>query len=973
MKKRINTRIALPLACMLGVGGMVSLAAFTHNPGDADAAFAGGAVTYISRSWNSQTKTVVDTENSSTSCSVVTAETTEWEDNGWYVVSSDVTIADRITASGNVSLILSDGATLTAEKGITVMAADSLTIYGQSSDTGAIVVNNASSYHAAIGSHGARAESGTITIHGGSITATGGFLGAAIGGGGDGGDKGGDGGNTTIFGGTVIATGGYNATAIGGGARASGGMISIYGGDVTANGADYCAAIGGAEVAFGGTITIAGGQVTATGGRYGAGIGCGNAEMAFGDPCGAGTINITGGKVTAIGGANGGAGIGGGYDADGGTITIGGGEILASGAAGASGIGKGSGGPSEGTLTVTDESLVVLGNNQNVPSYPDDVIENYATTRYRYMAVKTFHTHDWSYTADGGVITATCGTAGCPITSGLTLELEAPANLTYDGNAKTATIKTGYNAEVFSDPEIKYYQGTSEVTSCVNVGTYQAKVTFGDATAVVEFSITKATPTPAEVTDRNATYGQTLSEIALPEGWTWNAPTDKVGNAGTRQHKATFTPTDTANYSTVEQNVKVIVAKATPTVNAPTGLTSLANKTLSTIALPTGWAWDDPNQSVGSEAGEKTFKATFTPEDVENYNLLEHVDITVSVYVHEHAWTYTASGASITASCGTAKCPITSGLTLTLKAPAGDLHYDGNAKKATIQAGYSEEAFPNPVIQYFQGSSEVASCVNVGKYTAKVTFGNATALVDFEILGKVLSDDTSDVSVEIDDAVVPEGVELRVEVRSDVKEKQTPEEYAKIGELLKANERIVKVFDVKLVQTTGGVEKQIQPSDLKPGLTIRVRMTVPSDVGREDLRILHIHNSTDMEFVEKYNTEGDDFIFEVSKLSQFAFINTFPTGLSGGIIALIVILSVLAALGICFVLLFFVFAKFIIVKDKEGNEKVAKAIKLGKEKKEDKELVRLFTFLCKKELRAEEEVFPKKEDAEAFLKNRKGE
>lgn len=973
MKKRINTHIGLPLACMLGVGGMVSLAAFTHNPGDADAAFAGGAVTYISRSWDSQTKTVVDTENSSTSCSVVTAETTEWEDGGWYVVSTDVTIADRITASGNVSLILSDGATLTAEKGITVMAEDSLTIYGQSSDTGAIVVN-AEAWYAAIGSYGARADSGTITIHGGSITANGGFLAAAIGGGGDGGGKGGDGGNTTIFGGTVIATGGYRATAIGGGIRSSGGTISIYGGDVTAIGGEEAAAIGGAAEALGGTITIAGGQVTAYGGEYGAGIGCGGAEFADeGDLYGAGTINITGGKVTATGGAHGGAGIGGGLDADGGTITISGGEILASGAQGASGIGKGHMGPSEGTLTITDESLVVLGNNQNVPSYPDDVIENYATKRYRYMAVKTFHTHDWSYTASGGVITATCGTESCPITSGLTLELEAPANLTYDGSAKTATIKTGYNAEVFPNPEIKYYQGTNEVTSCVNVGTYQAKVTFGDATAVAEFSITKATPTPAEVTDRNATYGQTLSEIALPEGWAWNAPTDKVGNAGTRQHKATFTPVDTANYSTIEQNVKVIVAKATPTVNAPTGLTSLANKTLSTIALPAGWAWDDPNQSVGSEAGEKTFKATFTPEDVENYNLLEHVDVTVSVYVHEHAWTYTANGASITASCGTAECPISSSLTLTLKAPAGDLHYDGNAKVATIQAGYSEEAFPNPVIQYFQGSSEVASCVNVGKYTAKVAFGNATASVDFEILGKVLNDDTSKVSVEIDDAVVPEGVELRVEVRSDVKEKQTPEEYAKIGELLKANERIVKVFDVKLVQTIGGVEKQIQPSDLKPGLTIRVRMTVPSDVGREDLRILHIHNSTDMEFVEKYNTEGDDFIFEVSKLSQFAFINTFAPAANGGIIALIVILSVLAAFGICFLLLFFVFAKFIIVKDKEGNEKIAKAIKLGKEKKEDKELVRLFTFLCKKELRAEEEVFAKKEDAEAFLKNRKGE
>ena len=314
---------------------------------------------------------------------------------------------------------------------------------------------------------------------------------------------------------------------------------------------------------------------------------------------------------------------------------------------------------------------------------------------------------------------------------------------------------------------------------------------------------------------------------------------------------------------------------------------------------------------------------------------------------HIHNWSYSASGATITATCGAEDCTVTEGLTLTLKAPAGDLHYDGNAKAATIQDGYSTEAFPEPVIKYFQGDKEVASCVNVGKYTAKVTFGNATASVDFEILGKVLSDDTSDVSVEIDDAVVPEDVELRVEVRADVKEKQSPEEYAKIGELLEANERIVKVYDVRLIQITGGVEKEIQPSDLKPGLKIRVRMTIPSEVSRENLRILHIHSLTDMEFIDKFETAGDDFIFEVSKLSQFAFINTFTPAASGGIIALIVILVVLGLLGICFLLLFFVFAKFIIAKDKEDEEKVVRAIKIGTEEKDDEKLIKLITFKFK--------------------------
>ena len=49
-------------------------------------------------------------------------EPVNWR-SGWYVVKgSDVHISKRITVSGEANLILCDGATLTAEKGITVAA-----------------------------------------------------------------------------------------------------------------------------------------------------------------------------------------------------------------------------------------------------------------------------------------------------------------------------------------------------------------------------------------------------------------------------------------------------------------------------------------------------------------------------------------------------------------------------------------------------------------------------------------------------------------------------------------------------------------------------------------------------------------------------------------------------------------------------------------------------------------------------------
>ncbi|MBQ8142175.1 MAG: hypothetical protein IJ194_03335 [Bacilli bacterium] len=365
---------------------------------------------------------------------------------------------------------------------------------------------------------------------------------------------------------------------------------------------------------------------------------------------------------------------------------------------------------------------------------------------------------------------------------------------------------------------------------------------------------------------------------------------------------------------------------------------------------------DDPNYSVrvNGSTGQLSLVDASTPEEPD----------------HEHVLTYTADGDTITATCSAEDCDLENNkATLTIKAPA-NLEYDGKAKLATFKEGYDSTVFPNPVIKYYQGSSEVASCVELGKYQARVTFGNATAFVGFEIIGKkVVDPNNPNVSLEINDIVDTEDIELRVEVRIDVAEKDVAEDYAKIQKMLKDGEQIAKVYDVKLVRIVGGVETVIQPSDIKAGLTIKVRMAIPEGVDIKNTRILHIHNIDDMEFVSDFEISGKDIVFPITRLSQFAFVVNTKVGLNGGIIALIVILSILAVLGICFCLLFFIFAKFIIVVE-NNEEKIVKAIKLGKEKQDDKEMIKLITFKFKKEVRVEEEVFNKKQDAEEFLKNK---
>ena len=171
---------------------------------------------------------------------------TGWR-GGWYVVSGNVEIPSRITVSGDVHLILTDGCNLTANGGINVNR--SLTIYGQQNGTGTLTAKGGNT-QAGIGGND-NETSGTITINGGDITARGGDNGAGIGGGGKMGF--GDGGNITINGGSVIANSdmyGGNGASIGGGRSANGGNIIITGGYVTANGWGIGAGGGGSGGSF---------------------------------------------------------------------------------------------------------------------------------------------------------------------------------------------------------------------------------------------------------------------------------------------------------------------------------------------------------------------------------------------------------------------------------------------------------------------------------------------------------------------------------------------------------------------------------------------------------------------------------------------------------------------------------------------------------------------------------------------------
>jgi hypothetical protein len=103
------------------------------------------------------------------------------------------------------------------------------------------------------------------------------------------------------------------------------------------------------------------------------------------------------------------------------------------------------------------------------------------------------------------------------------------------------------------------------------------------------------TPTVNWPTGLTATEGQTLANITLPPAntgitnatpgtFSWVNPAATIGTAGSQTHQLRFTPTDTAAFETVTQNVTVTVAATTFTPNQPPpgtppgqGHTSVAN------------------------------------------------------------------------------------------------------------------------------------------------------------------------------------------------------------------------------------------------------------------------------------------------------------------------------------------------------------------------------------------------------------
>ena len=405
--------VALALTAALVVGMTLPAFADTWYIDDGNISISAGEngnkVTQGGKTKENDTDTVITNRDSSTASSnTVTIDADEGKTVN--VTLDNVTInvdegykygydpnayktAVSVTGSGNTNIELNSNNTLTSGYGHAGLE------HNKTDDSGTLTIQDEKN------DDGSAKGSASDTT--GSLTATGGYHSAGIGGS----DK--QDGQVTITGGEIIANGGSQGAGIGGGAgnqNAVGGDgdVTISGGTITATGGSLGAGIGGG--AYGnGTVTVTDGDITAKAtGNYGAGIGGGFGAIPKDTLIGGnGTVTISGGTITEASGGYMAAGIGSGYQGLG-TVTIEGDAVIKNAQGGEAGAGIGSG-------TYGDSEIIIRG---------DAVIEN-AESSGNGAGIGSGQ-GDLYPDGDGMVIDPTVG------------------NVTIEGNAKIENAKSGY-------------------------------------------------------------------------------------------------------------------------------------------------------------------------------------------------------------------------------------------------------------------------------------------------------------------------------------------------------------------------------------------------------------------------------------------------------------------------------------------------------------------------------------------------
>jgi lysophospholipase L1-like esterase len=206
-----------------------------------------------------------------------------------------------------------------------------------------------------------------------------------------------------------------------------------------------------------------------------------------------------------------------------------------------------------------------------------------------------------------------------------------PAAITY-GTALSASL---LNATASVPGAFSYSPALGAVLSA---GSRTLSVTFtptdpldyATVNTSVTLTVNQVTPQVTWANPAGIVYGTSLNATQLnatasvPGSFAYTPAQGMVLTAGTHALSATFTPTDSTNYSTVNSSVQITVSQATPQISwaNPAAIvygTALSATQLNTTASVPGTFAYSPDVGAVLSAGSQTLSVVFTPTDTMDY------------------------------------------------------------------------------------------------------------------------------------------------------------------------------------------------------------------------------------------------------------------------------------------------------------------------------------------------------------------
>jgi hypothetical protein len=243
---------------------------------------------------------------------------------------------------------------------------------------------------------------------------------------------------------------------------------------------------------------------------------------------------------------------------------------------------------------------------------------------------------------------------------------------------------------------------------------------YATVTSTVTLSVNQAVPPITWATPAAITYGTALSATQLDASSTvvgtfsYSPAAGAVLNAGLRTLSATFTPTDTVDYTSPTTTVALTVNQAVPTITwaAPAAITfgtPLSSAQLNANSPVAGTFAYSPAAGTVLTAGTQTLTVTFTPTSATNYTA---VTATVTLMVNQATPAITWATPAPIACCNpltTAQLDATSPAagTFTYNWPLGSVLPAGTWKLTVTFT-------PTDTIDYTSATASVTLVINKG-------------------------------------------------------------------------------------------------------------------------------------------------------------------------------------------------------------------------------------------------------------------